>query len=163
MPEAAVLTISDRCAAGQAEDNSGPLAEEILREFGFQISDRDIVSDDVEQIRAAVRRWIDRCVALVVTTGGTGISERDVTPEAIGPLLTKLLPGFGEIMRVASFNKTPFSIISRGGAGIARQTLVVMLPGSPKGVRESLAQLGPAIRHVVQFLTGAVLEGHGPA
>jgi len=153
MSSAAVLTISDRRAAGQAEDRSGPAAVQILRELGLEIAHTAAVPDERDVITGAVQHWINRA-DLIVTTGGTGIAERDVTPEAIRPLIERDLPGFGEIMRTASFDKTPLSIISRGGAGIAGQTLIVTLPGSPKGVRECLDLLGPAIRHVLKILAG---------
>ena len=90
---------------------------------------------------------------LIVSTGGTGIGPRDVTPEAVRPLFDRELPGFGEIMRVGSFSKTPLSIISRGGAGIIGRSLVVMLPGSPRGVRDGLELLAPAIKHVMKVLS----------
>ncbi|MFQ5428829.1 MAG: molybdenum cofactor biosynthesis protein B [Phycisphaerae bacterium] len=153
MSTAAVLTISDTRSDGTAEDLSGPAAEEMLADAGIEVTHRDIVPDDDDAIHAKVQSLVDQ-VSLIVTTGGTGIAIRDVTPEAVAPLIDKPLPGFGEIMRTGSFSKTPLSIISRGGAGIAGRTLIVMLPGSPRGVRDGLGLLGPAIRHVLQFLAG---------
>ena len=151
MATAAVLTISDSRSQGDAEDLSGPAAAEILRDMGLDVSCRKTIPDDLAAIQAEVRTLIDR-VTLIVTTGGTGIAERDVTPEAVAPLFDKTLPGFGEIMRTGSYSKTPLSIISRSGAGVAGRTLIVMLPGSPRAVRDGLTLLGPAIKHVLKFL-----------
>jgi molybdenum cofactor biosynthesis protein B len=154
---AAVITISDSRSAGLAEDTSGPAAAEELRRMGLDIRRQLLVPDEPGQIAQAVRSLIGQ-VGIVVTTGGTGIGPRDVTPEAIRPLLTRELPGFGEIMRTGSFARTPLSIISRGGAGVADRTLVIMLPGSPRGVRESLSLLGPAIQHVLKVLAEGRLD-----
>lgn len=149
----AVFTISDRCSAGTAEDKSGPAIIEHLSAIDGMLVHREILPDQRERIAAAVEAWIDRC-ELVITTGGTGIAERDVTPEAVRPLVQRDLPGFGEVMRMRAFDRLPTSIISRGGAGIAGRTLIVWLPGSPKAARECFDWLGPAIRHVCGFLRG---------
>jgi len=151
MSSAAIFTISDKRSRGVAEDLSGPVASEIVESMGYVVAHRGIIPDEVEEIQVGIRTQINR-VSLIVTTGGTGIAERDVTPEALVPLFDKGLPGFGEIMRTGSYEKTPLSIISRGGAGVVGRTLIVMLPGSPGAVRDGLALLGPAIRHVVKFL-----------
>ncbi len=111
-----------------------------------------VIPDEQDDIRAAVQSAVARC-DLIMTTGGTGVGPRDVTPEAINPLIDKALPGFGEILRVGSYEKTPLSIISRGGAGVIRNSLVVMLPGSPKGVRDGLELLGAAIKHTLKVLS----------
>jgi molybdenum cofactor biosynthesis protein B len=151
MSQAAVFTISDSRTAGTAPDLSGPAAAEILADLGIDVVEQGIIPDEQEAIAAAVRRCLDR-VSLVVTTGGTGIAPRDVTPQALAPLFDRELPGFGEIMRTAGYAKTPLSIISRGAAGIAGRTLIVMLPGSPGAVRDGLSVLAPAIKHVLKFL-----------
>jgi len=151
MATAAVLTISDSRSRGEAEDLSGPAAAEILGDMGLDVSCRKTIPDDLAAIQMETKALIDR-VTLILTTGGTGIADRDVTPEAVSPLLDKTLPGFGEIMRTGSFAKTPLSIISRGAAGVAGRTLIVMLPGSTKAVRDGLALLAPAIKHVLKFL-----------
>ncbi len=151
MPDAAIITISDSRSAGKAEDKGGPAAVEVLDQLGFEISRREVVPDEVE----AIRRVVQSCCEdadLVITTGGTGVAPRDVTPEAVEPLLERALPGFGEIMRTMTFSKTPLSIISRGGGGVIGRTLVVMLPGSPRGVKDCLEIIGPAIQHVVKVL-----------
>ncbi|MFO0840488.1 MAG: MogA/MoaB family molybdenum cofactor biosynthesis protein [Phycisphaerae bacterium] len=150
---AVVITVSDRCSRGEVEDRSGPVALEHLQALDAACIHREIVPDDVERIRAAVRNWVGRC-ELIVTSGGTGLAQRDVTPEAIEPLIERRLPGFGEAMRIQTFRKTPLSILSRGGGGVARSTLVIWIPGSPKAVAECLEALTPAIRHACQFLRG---------
>lgn len=151
MATAAVLTISDKRFGGEAEDLSGPAAARQVEALGFEVIHRRIAPDEAAAIRAEVEGLINR-VRLIVTTGGTGIGKRDVTPEALAPLFEKTLPGFGEMMRTGAYAKTPLAIISRGGAGISGRTLIVMLPGSPRAVRDGLTLLGPAIRHVVRFL-----------
>ena len=151
MHAAAVITISDTRSAGSARDESGPVAASILRDMGLEVVESRIIPDERDSIARAVTETAGHA-RLVVTTGGTGIGLRDVTPEAVGPLFDKELPGFGEVMRVGSFSKTPLSIISRGGAGIIGRTLVFMLPGSRGGVRDGLGLLGPAIKHVLKVL-----------
>lgn len=150
---AVVITISDRCSTGEREDRSGPAIIELLEELEATLIHRQVVPDDAERIRDAVARWIDRC-ELVVTTGGTGLAPRDVTPEALDPLIERRLPGFGEAMRMPFFERQPLSIISRGGAGVAGRTLILWLPGSPAAVRECLEVLAPAIRHACGYLRG---------
>ncbi len=157
MPDAAVLTISDTRSAGDRADTSGPTAEELLLEIGLTVTHRQVVPDDVAAIQQAVRELVGR-VAVIVTTGGTGIAARDVTPEALTPLFDRPLPGFGEIMRTGTFTRTPLSIISRGGAGLIGTTLVVMLPGSPKGVRECLTLVGPAVKHLIKICSGKPMD-----
>lgn len=155
MHAAAVITISDSRSAGAANDESGPAAALLLRDMGLHVVDTRIIPDDLESIATAVKEAAGHA-RLIVATGGTGIGPRDVTPEAVRPLFDQELPGFGEIMRVGSYAKTPLSIISRGGAGIIGRTLVVLLPGSPRGVRDGLELLGPAIKHVLKVLSTGV-------
>ena len=150
---AVVITISDRCSRGDYPDRSGPAIIELLPNLDAGLVSHEVVPDEVDRIREAVNRWLGRA-EIILATGGTGIAVRDVTPEAIGPLIERPLPGFGEIMRGRSFDRTPLSIISRSGAGISQNTLVVWLPGSPKAVRECLECITPAIVHVCEFLQG---------
>ncbi|MFO0972432.1 MAG: MogA/MoaB family molybdenum cofactor biosynthesis protein [Phycisphaerae bacterium] len=157
MPSAAVLTISDTRSAGTNVDRSGPAAAERLAAAGLTVTTRDIVPDERDEIARRVRALVG-AVDLVVTTGGTGIATRDVTPEALSGVIERSLPGFGEAMRMASFERTPLSIISRGGAGVAGRTLVVWLPGSPRGVLECLEPILPAILHVLKVLTAGGVE-----
>lgn len=154
---AVVITVSDSRSAGQREDVSGRRAADLLGSLGLCVADRRIVPDEAEAIRGAVCEAA-RNVELVVTTGGTGVGPRDVTPEAIEPLLAPVLPGFGEIMRTGSFAQTPLSIISRGGAGLIGRCLVVMLPGNPRGVEQCLELVGPAIKHLLKLLAGRSVD-----
>lgn len=151
------LTISDRASAGIYEDRSGPEIERILREtFGASAEFVPAtVPDESEVISAKLRELADdaRC-ELIVTTGGTGISPRDVTPEATRAVLAKELPGFGEAMRMASLARVKTAILSRATAGIRGQTLIVNLPGKPAAVRECLEILSPAIREGIAHLRG---------
>lgn len=149
--------MSDRAAAGVYEDRSGPEIERVTGEILGKDLDfvSCIVPDTVENIRRAILKMAEeeRC-ALIVTTGGTGIGPRDVTPEATRPLLEKELPGFGEVMRLQSFRVAPTAPLSRAVAGIRGQSLIINLPGSPKAVRECLEILGPAIREALRHLSG---------
>ena len=151
------LTISDRASAGIYADRSGPEIETALRESlgGETIFESLIVPDEAEAISAALRKFADaqECT-MVVTTGGTGISPRDVTPEATRAVLEKELPGFGEIMRMQSFAKVKTAILSRAVAGTRGATLIINLPGKPSAVRECLEILAPAIREGLAHLRG---------
>ncbi len=151
------VTASDRASAGIYEDLSGPMIEQCLEDLvpGPHVFVRRLIPDDETAIAGALCALADeeRC-ELVVTTGGTGPTERDVTPEATRQVLEKELPGFGEIMRWKSFEITPTAILSRATAGIRGRTLIVNLPGSPKAVRECLAILAPAILEGTRHLRG---------
>ena len=150
------ITISDRASAGIYEDRSGPEIENALRDiFNDATFESAIVPDETGLISAALKKFADelRC-DLVVTTGGTGVSPRDVTPEATKAVLEKELPGFGEIMRVQSFAKMRTAVLSRATAGVRGNTLIVNLPGKPAAVRECLEILAPAIREGVAHLCG---------
>lgn len=150
------ITISDRASAGIYEDRSGPEIENVLREFFSGASfEAAIVPDEVDLIASALKQFADESKCdLVVTTGGTGISVRDVTPEATRKVLEKELPGFGEIMRVQSFVKVKTAVLSRATAGTRGRTLIVNLPGKPTAVRECLEILAPAIREGMAHLRG---------
>jgi molybdopterin adenylyltransferase len=150
------ITISDRASAGVYADRSGPEIENVLREFFTKAEfESKIVPDEMDLIASALKNFTDELKCdLVVTTGGTGISARDVTPEATRAVLEKELPGFGEIMRVQSFAKVKTAILSRAVAGTRGQTLIVNLPGKPTAVRECLEILAPAIREGLAHLRG---------
>ncbi|MGO8696654.1 MAG: molybdopterin adenylyltransferase [Limisphaerales bacterium] len=151
------VTVSDRAAAGVYEDRSGPEIENCLREFlGVEASfELVIVPDEKDLIAATLQEFADaRHCDLVVTTGGTGIAARDVTPEATRAVLEKELPGFGEMMRAQSFPKVRTALLSRATAGTRGRTLIVNLPGKPSAVRECLEILAPAIREGVAHLRG---------
>jgi molybdopterin adenylyltransferase len=151
------ITISDRASAGIYEDRSGPEIENVLREFlgGAVKFESAIVPDEMDLISAALKKFADELKCdLIVTTGGTGISARDVTPEATKTILEKELPGFGEIMRAQSFAKIKTAILSRAVAGVRGKSLIVNLPGKPTAVHECLEILSPAIREGLAHLRG---------
>jgi molybdenum cofactor synthesis domain-containing protein len=152
--KAAIITCSNRSASGARADDSGELLASMLDAAGHEVVHREVVPDDVEQIRAAVQRALDASASAVVTTGGTGITPTDVTPEAIAPLLEREVPGIAEAIRLASREKVPTSILSRGVAGTIGAALVVTLPGSPGGVRDGMAVLAPLLDHAVSQLAG---------
>jgi len=160
------ITISDRASAGVYEDRSGPEIEHLLRGIFTNESEfiSAIVPDEIPLIAETLRAFADReqC-ALIVTTGGTGISPRDVTPEATRQVLEKELPGFGEIMRVQSFATVPTAILSRATAGTRGTSLILNLPGKPSAVAECLALLGPALREGLAHLRGEDPHAAPPA
>lgn len=152
---AAVVTVSDRGACGERADGSGPRIETLLKERGYDVVHREIVPDEAGEIeRALVRLADERDVALVLTTGGTGFSPRDVTPEATERACTRMVPGIPEAMRAASLRVTPRGMLSRGAAGIRGGTLIVNLPGSPKAAIENLEAVLPALKHGLEMLRG---------
>lgn len=151
----AVVTMSDKGAAGKREDTSGPALKQILADHGFKIKEYKIIPDDEETIVETLKDLADnKRIDLVVTTGGTGVSPTDVTPEAMDRILEREIPGMAEAMRAASFTKTPHSVISRGKAGIRKNTLIINLPGSKKGAVENIEVLLPAIPHAISKIHG---------
>lgn len=155
MFKAAVLTVSDRSSQGQRPDAAGPLVEELLKGAGYDVVQTMIVPDEGARIEAALRQWSDRePVDLIVTTGGTGFSPRDVTPEATIAVCQRLTPGIPEAMRYASMQVTPRGMLSRAAAGIRGKTLIVNLPGSPKAAKKNLEAVLPTLAHGLEMLTG---------
>lgn len=150
------LTLSDRASAGVYEDRSGPEIEAIIAaRFADEIEFvRRLIPDEREQIESTLLELCDAQCTLIVTTGGTGPSERDVTPEATRAVIEKELPGFGEVMRMRSFAATPTAILSRATAGVRGRSLIVNLPGNPKAVAECLAPLLPAIVECIDHVAG---------
>ena len=151
----AILTISDRSSRGEREDLSGPALATWLAQHGAKVSTATILPDEPDQIAARLTEWTDSAAFdLVLTTGGTGVSPRDRTPEATLKILDLVIPGFGEAMRADSLKKTPFAMLSRAVAGVRKQTLIVNLPGSPSAAIENLAAIWPAVAHAIQKIQG---------
>jgi molybdenum cofactor synthesis domain-containing protein len=152
---AVVITASNRAAAGVYEDRSGQALAEGLRELGFIVEGPHVRPDDAAELEAVIRAAVDVGFDVVLTTGGTGLSPTDVTPEATRPVLEREAPGIAEaVRRYGAENGVPTSVLSRGLAGVAARTLIVNLPGSTGGVKDALAVLGPLLPHVVSQLRG---------
>jgi molybdenum cofactor biosynthesis protein B len=149
--KARVITVSDRVSRGEADDRSGPTAVEKLAAFGIQ-AQVEVIPDGIEPVTEALERCVREDLELVVTTGGTGLGPRDVTPDATAQVIERPAPGLAEAMRAVTFGRNPHGMLSRGVAGIAGSTLIVNLPGSVKGVEESLDVIGPALDHAVSLL-----------
>jgi molybdopterin adenylyltransferase len=158
-----ILTISDKGSRGERYDGSGAAIQDRVSILGDRVIRYDIVPDEVDIIRRRLIEWADAGdVDVILTTGGTGLGPRDVTPEATLPILDKLVPGIPEAMRMETFGKTPTAILSRAVAGVRKRCLIVNLPGSPGGVRETLEVIIPAVTHAVEIITGVITE-HKPS
>ncbi len=155
MIRVAILTVSDSCAQGKREDVSGRTIKDMLTEDGFEICLKKIVADDHEKIVNELKHFSDEAgIDVVLTTGGTGLGPRDVTPEATATVCERIVPGLGEIMRAEGFKKTANAILSRALAGIRKNTLIINLPGSPKAVRECLEIILSILPHAVGMMRG---------
>ena len=157
MIKAAIITISDKGSRGEREDKSGEVIKEKLRHIKAQVVAYDIVPDERDIIAQKLKSFADKA-NLILTTGGTGVSPRDVTPEATRDVIEKELPGFSEAMRMESFKITPRAIGSRAVSGIYKDTLIINLPGSPKGVSECLDTVLNAIPHTLDVMGGGVVD-----
>lgn len=150
-----ILTLSDKGSRGEREDLSSQAIRELLDPAVFSVEEYAVIPDEKEQIIEALVEWVDdKGLDLIVTTGGTGVSPRDVTPEATEAVLHRTIPGMAEAMRWASLQKTPHAMISRATVGIRGACVIANLPGSPRGARENLAVLLPALPHALEKLHG---------
>ena len=163
MIRVAVLTISDSVVAGTREDRSGAKLRDRAQALGWTAQASEVVPDEADQIAAVLRRWADSGqVSVILTTGGTGVAARDVTPEATGGIIDRAIPGLAELMRLEGLKTTPFAALSRGLAGVRGRCLIVNLPGSPKGAVESLDAIAKLVPHVVDLLEGRTSHNDVP-
>ena len=152
---AVAITVSDACSRGERKDESGEALVQLLKELGAEIVETKVVSDDLEPLVQILQHTAERRdVNLIVTTGGTGLAPRDNTPEATLQVIEREAPGLAEAMRLGTLQQTPMAMISRGVCGVRFGTLIINLPGSPKGVRESFAIIKPVLNHAIDLLTG---------
>jgi molybdenum cofactor synthesis domain-containing protein len=156
---AAVVTVSDGVSAGVRDDESGDVLEELLRAEEFEVV-RRVVPDDVALVSKTIRELAKSGVLLILTTGGTGFAPRDVTPEATRAVIEREAPGIAEAIRADAIARTPHALLSRGVAGLAGETLVVNLPGSPGGCRDGFAVVRPALRHGLELASGDTATAH---
>ena len=156
----AVLTISTTVSRREADDESGPLLAHRAEEAGAEVIAMEVVPDDLALIEDRIRHYVDSGISLVFTTGGTGFTPDDVTPEATLAVIEREAPGLAEAMRAESLKHTPMAMLSRGIAGIADQTLIVNFPGSPKAIEETFAVIAPTLRHAVDTLNGGGRRSH---
>lgn len=152
---AGILTVSDRSSRGERPDSSGPVIQEILRSNNIDVVEYRIIPDEKDMIADTMKEFSDNLkIDLIISTGGTGLAPRDVTPEATLEIIDKRVPGFEEAMRAESIKITPHGMLSRAVAGVRGKTLIINLPGSPKAVSENLAIILPAIPHAIEIIRG---------
>jgi molybdopterin adenylyltransferase len=161
-PRAVVLTISDSASRGDREDMSGPAARQELESLGCEVVGIELIPDEKERIKEGLLRCSEsNDTDLVVTAGGTGLSPHDVTPEATAAVIEKVVPGMAELMRLEGMKSTPRAALSRALVGVRNQTLIVNLPGSVKGVRESLRAIAPILSHALEVISGNTVRCGG--
>jgi molybdopterin adenylyltransferase len=160
---AGVLTISDKGSQGKRVDESGPVAVSLLEREGFSVMREEIVPDNRRRIADLLKEWVDKdCLSLIITSGGTGLSPTDVTPQAMEDVIDFPVPGIAEAMRAESLRKTPHAMISRAMAGVRKKCLIINLPGSPGGVRDNLTVVLPALKHALSKLGGDMSDCASP-
>jgi molybdenum cofactor synthesis domain-containing protein len=157
MIKIAILTLSDKGSKGERKDTSGPTIEKMIKKIGAEVSSYEIIPDEKTLIK---KRLLSLCnkVDLILTTGGTGLSPRDVTPDATKEVIRQEIPGIAEVMRYEGLKKTPFSMLSRAVAGIRGKTLIINLPGSPAAVKENLSVILDCIPHAIEKIQGSTEE-----
>ena len=160
MLTAGILTVSDKGWLGERYDESGQVVKQYLSKLLIEVTKYEIVPDDIEFISAKLSEWADKNgLDLIITNGGTGLSPRDITPEATLAIIDKVIPGLAEAMRMETMKKTPAAVLSRAVAGSRGKCMIVNLPGSPKGVRECMEVILPVLPHALEILAGKVFEG----
>ena len=158
----AILTVSDSVDRGTREDTAGPAIRERCKELGWPVAEEDVVPDDESVIARRLQGWADSSIASVIlTTGGTGLSVRDVTPEATRSILDREIPGIAELMRSKGLEETRFSVLSRAVAGSRKRSLIVNLPGSPRGALHSLKVIENLVPHIIDLLEGRTEHAPG--
>jgi molybdopterin adenylyltransferase len=154
-----IITISDKAWRGERADKSGQVIRELFSAVDCQVVKYEVIPDEADIIAQKLAQWADEgSLDVIITTGGTGLGPRDVTPEATLATVDKVVPGLAEMMRIQSFSSTPFSLLSRAVAGVRKKCLIINLPGSPKGVKECLEIILPIIPHAVEVIKGEVTE-----
>lgn len=153
-----IITVSDRSSRGEREDLSGPEIKKWCDKMGYSVSEELIIPDEIEEIKKSLTALTDKSLDLILTTGGTGFAPRDVTPEATRAVIEREAPGFAEVMRMRSLQITPHAMLSRAVSGIRKSTLIINLPGSPKGARENLEFIESAIPHALKLLRNEVKD-----
>ncbi|AFM39844.1 molybdopterin adenylyltransferase [Desulfosporosinus acidiphilus SJ4] len=159
MVRVGIITASDKGSRGEREDLSGPALKELVQEMGWEVAEYTVLPDDQRLLESTMRLWTDEIkLDLILTTGGTGFSLRDVTPEATLAVADRLVPGIAEVMRQESLKVTPKAMLSRAVAVLRKQTLIINMPGSPKAVRECFSVISPSLPHGIQILKGETSE-----
>src|SRR6202140_1466189 len=163
MIQVAIVTVRDSTVAGTREDRSGPKLRERAEALGWTVAAQELVPDEADQIAKLLSRWADSGqVSVILTTGGTGVALRDVTPEATRGVIEREIPGLAELMRSEGSKSTPFAVLSRGLAGVRGRCLIVNLPGSPKGAVESLDVIAKLVPHINDLLEGRTAHADVP-
>lgn len=156
--KAGIVTVSDRGSRGERKDTSGPALKKILEENGFDVIECKIVPDEFDEIVSILKQWCDMGIELILTTGGTGFSPRDITPEATRKVIEREAPGISELIRQEGLKSTRNSVLSRGISGICRKSLIINLPGSERGAKESLNAIVDILPHALELISGKVSD-----